>query len=425
MITSAANPRLKLIRKLESRRQRAKLGLFVCEGEDLVDAALAAGIEPHDLLVAGEDVEPELLAGVSTLAHPPRVIGVFRRGDLPPCEQRPAIARALARRRPGNVGTLIRTADAFGASVALSEGCADPTGPKALRASAGAIFRVPLGRFDEAGGTAGGARRRTRASRSTRSSSERERSFVLGAEREGLPDDVVAACDAVASIPIAEASRVAERRRRRRDRALRMETPPMIEDGMRLEGIHHITCITADAPRNVEFYAGMLGLRLVKKTVNQDDPTVYHLFYADENGSPGSDITFFEYPGARRGQAGRGDGPPRHLAGRLGGGARLLGAAARRDGVAAERGAGSLLFHDPEGLELELAMVETDDEPLAAKHPDIPAELALQGFDSVRAYTDDPERSRDFLERALGFRPESRRSRSRAATSAARATSTT
>src|SRR5258706_7428853 len=72
---------------------------------------------------------------------------------------------------------------------------------------------------------------------------------------------------------------------------------------MRLEGIHHVTAITADAPRNVEFYAGLLGLRLVKKTVNQDDPTVYHLFYADEVGSYGSDITFFEYPGAARGRA--------------------------------------------------------------------------------------------------------------------------
>src|SRR3712207_8143148 len=75
---------------------------------------------------------------------------------------------------------------------------------------------------------------------------------------------------------------------------------------MRLEGIHHVTCITGDAPRNVDFYARVLGLRLVKKTVNQDDPTVYHLFYADEAGSPGADITFFEYPGAARGRAGAG-----------------------------------------------------------------------------------------------------------------------
>src|ERR687884_1979542 len=75
---------------------------------------------------------------------------------------------------------------------------------------------------------------------------------------------------------------------------------------MRLDGIHHITAITADAPRNVDFYGRVLGLRLVKKTVNQDDPTVYHLFYADEEGSPGADLTFFEYPGARLGRPGDG-----------------------------------------------------------------------------------------------------------------------
>src|SRR5919202_3171115 len=75
---------------------------------------------------------------------------------------------------------------------------------------------------------------------------------------------------------------------------------------MKLEGIHHITCITGDAPQNLDFYVRVLGLRLVKKTVNQDDPSVYHLFYADEEGSPGADLTFFEYPGARRGRAGDG-----------------------------------------------------------------------------------------------------------------------
>jgi glyoxalase family protein len=176
---------------------------------------------------------------------------------------------------------------------------------------------------------------------------------------------------------------------------------------MRLEGIHHITCITADAPQNVEFYAGTLGLRMVKKTVNQDDPTVYHLFYADEMGSSGSDITFFEYPGARRGQAGA--GMVYRVRWRVAGSdaldfwERRLGEV----GVAPERGDGTLLFRDPEGLELELAVVETDDEPLVAGHPDIPAEVALQGFDSVRVYTDDPARSRDFLETGMGFRPES------------------
>ena len=181
----------------------------------------------------------------------------------------------------------------------------------------------------------------------------------------------------------------------------------MIGARVRLEGIHHITCITADAPQNVEFYARTLGLRLVKKTVNQDDPTVYHLFYADETGSAGSDMTFFEYPGARRGQAGA--GMVYRVIWRVGSGEALdfwegrLGEV----GVTSERSDGSLHFLDPEGLELELAVVETDDAPLVARHPDIPAELALQGFDSVRVYTDDPGRSRDFLETGMGFRPES------------------
>ncbi len=174
---------------------------------------------------------------------------------------------------------------------------------------------------------------------------------------------------------------------------------------MRLEGIHHVTCITADAPQNVEFYAGLLGLRLVKKSVNQDDPTVYHLFYADEQGSYGSDLTFFEYPGARRGRAGA--GMVHRIvwrvasAGALDFWARRLSSA----GVDSNRTDDRLRFRDPEGLDLELAVVETDDAPLVAEHPDIPAELALQGFDSVRAYAADPEGSRAFLEGALDFRP--------------------
>ena len=174
---------------------------------------------------------------------------------------------------------------------------------------------------------------------------------------------------------------------------------------MRLEGIHHVTCITADAPRNVDFYARLLGLRLVKKTVNQDDPTVYHLFYADENGSAGSDLTFFEYPGVPRGRAGAGmvhritwrvasDDALAFWAGRLGGA-----------GVAVERAPGRLRFSDPEGLALELAVIETNDEPLVAEHPDIPADLALQGFDGVRAYSRAPDASRMFLDNALGFTP--------------------
>jgi TrmH family RNA methyltransferase len=203
LITSAANPRLKLIRKLESRRQREKLGLFVAEGEDLVAAAAAAGVEPVDLLVAGDDVDPKLLADVSSLAHPPRVIGVFRRDELPRFEQRPVALALWHVADPGNVGTLIRTADAFAAAVGLSPGCADPSGPKALRASAGAIFRVPLGGFDDPVG-----RRVALVAHTGRALAELEPAertvFVLGAEREGLPDAVVARCDAAASIPIAQ-----------------------------------------------------------------------------------------------------------------------------------------------------------------------------------------------------------------------------
>ena len=174
---------------------------------------------------------------------------------------------------------------------------------------------------------------------------------------------------------------------------------------MKLEGIHHVTCITGDAPGNVEFYARLLGLRLVKKTVNQDDPTVYHLFYADEQGSAGADITFFEYPGARRGRAGA--GMVHRVVWRVGSGDALdfweqrLGDA----GVAVSRGDGSLRFSDPEGLDLELAVSDTLDEPLVARHPEIPPELALQGFDGVRAYTADPERSRPLLEECLLFEP--------------------
>jgi TrmH family RNA methyltransferase len=201
VITSSHNPKLKLIRKLlESRRQREKEALFVCEGEDLVDAAGAAGIDPVELLVAGEDVEPSLVAELSTLGHPPRVLGVYRRSDLPQ-GTRPLTLALWHVGDPGNVGTLVRTADAFGAGVALSAGCADPTGPKALRASAGAIFRVPVVPFDDAPRpwtalVAHGAMS------PVQDSGHGHGTFVLGAERDGLPADVVAQCDAQATIPL-------------------------------------------------------------------------------------------------------------------------------------------------------------------------------------------------------------------------------
>jgi TrmH family RNA methyltransferase len=214
VITSRANERLKLLRRLESRRQREKLGLFACEGEDLVEAGLAGGYEPVEALVdaerpalverlpGAEPVAPGLLAEASTLGHPPRVVAVFRRDELP----RGVRDRVLALWRvgdPGNVGTLVRAADVFGASIALSEGCADPTSPKALRASAGAIFRVPLARFDEAPRPwvalvpqGGEPLPEVELGESM--------SFVLGAERHGLPADLVTKCERAASIPQSE-----------------------------------------------------------------------------------------------------------------------------------------------------------------------------------------------------------------------------
>lgn len=216
MITSASNPRLKLVRKLASGRQRAKLGLFVCEGEDLVAAGLAAGIRPVEVLVDAErpvelpglrdaeEVEPGLLGELSSLAHPPRIVAVFRRADLPRELAAPTGLALWHVGDPGNVGTLIRTADALGpAFVALSPGCADPTSPKALRASMGAVFRVPTGSFDDAPRPWIGLVPRGGSPLAETDLGERG-TFVLGAEREGLPEDVAASCDLLASIPLAE-----------------------------------------------------------------------------------------------------------------------------------------------------------------------------------------------------------------------------
>ncbi len=173
---------------------------------------------------------------------------------------------------------------------------------------------------------------------------------------------------------------------------------------MRLDGIHHVTCITGDAPQNVGFYTGTLGLRLVKKSVNQDDPTVYHLFYADEQGSAGSDITFFEYPGAAPGRAGA--GMVHTVVWRVGS-PEALDFWAARLGVA--RDGDVVRFTDPEGLDHELVIAHVPDEPLIADHPEIPRELALQGFDGVRAYARNPElRTAPFLE-AIGFERSARR----------------
>ena len=152
-----------------------------------------------DVLVAGENVAPELLAEVSALAHPPRVVAVFRREDLPHGLR--SVTLALWRvADPGNVGTLLRAADAFGAGIALSEGCADPAGPKAVRASMGSLFRVPLSSFDEPAGKrvalvpSGGIPLPDLQLGG-------DVVLVLGAEREGLPPELLERCDDRASIP--------------------------------------------------------------------------------------------------------------------------------------------------------------------------------------------------------------------------------
>jgi RNA methyltransferase, TrmH family len=218
VITSSANPRLKLVRKLSARRQRDKLGLFACAGEDLVAAGLDAGLEPVEALVDAERpalterlpraelVATELMAELSTLAHPPRVVAVFRRADLPRGADPPYGLALWHVGDPGNVGTLLRTADAFGpAFLALSPGSADPTSPKALRGSMGAVFRVPTAAFEEAprpwlGLVPRGGKPLTELELGERAT------FVLGAERDGLPEGVASSCDMLASIPISDGS---------------------------------------------------------------------------------------------------------------------------------------------------------------------------------------------------------------------------
>jgi TrmH family RNA methyltransferase len=193
--------------RLHEKRWREKLGLFFVEGEDAVEAA---SVEPIELLRAGEDVEPKLLAEVATAAHAPRVIAVYRRADLPAWEERDATLALWRLADPGNVGTLIRTADAFGAAVVLSDGCADPTSPKALRASAGSIWRVPLGDWVCVDST------QTRVALEAHGGSPLAEldlsgpvTFLLGAERAGLPREVERDVDATIPISGAESLNVA------------------------------------------------------------------------------------------------------------------------------------------------------------------------------------------------------------------------
>jgi glyoxalase family protein len=171
---------------------------------------------------------------------------------------------------------------------------------------------------------------------------------------------------------------------------------------MRLEGLHHVTAITADAPRNVDFYASVLGLRFVKKTVNYDAPDVYHLYYGDEQGAPGSIITFFEFPQAAPGR--HGAGMIHTVAWRVGSADALDFWAARLEhaGRPVEREDLLVRSSDPEAMGVEIVAADVPDAPLTAHAPDVPAEHALQGFDGVRAYALAPDRSRPLLDR-LGF----------------------
>ncbi len=186
---------------------------------------------------------------------------------------------------------------------------------------------------------------------------------------------------------------------------------PRPASGVCPEGLHHITAITADAPRNVEFYARTLGLRLVKKTVNFDQPDVYHLYYGDEVGAAGSILTFFELPGAQPGR--HGDGMVHTIEWRVGSTESLAfwsdRLAAAGVEVSTPDGGGDapprrLAFADPEGLRHELVAVAVPDAPLVAHADDVPPKHALRGFEGVSAYAADQSRSTGLLER-LGFVP--------------------
>jgi len=174
---------------------------------------------------------------------------------------------------------------------------------------------------------------------------------------------------------------------------------------MRLDGIHHVTAITGDARRNVDFYTRVLGLRLTAKTVNQDDPSVYHLFYGDELARPGADLTFFEYPYAKPGRAGA--GMVHRIVWRVAS-PEALDFWARRlesERYETERVDDALRFSDFEGLGHELVVDDSGDERLIAEHPDVPAEFALVGFEGVRAYSHHRDGTAAVLERLMGASP--------------------
>lgn len=202
MISSPDNEQLKTIRKLQQKRWRERLDLFAAEGEDLVEAAESAGWEPESMLVAGEDVDPELLGQASALGSGTRVIGVYRRRWSRPGGELSVYLHGVG--DPGNVGTVIRSAHALcDGPVVLGPACADPYSPKAVRASMGSLFARPPARagFEELTGT-----RIALDARAERTLADVEPAapavLCVGAEREGLPDEVLATADAVVRIPL-------------------------------------------------------------------------------------------------------------------------------------------------------------------------------------------------------------------------------
>jgi glyoxalase family protein len=173
---------------------------------------------------------------------------------------------------------------------------------------------------------------------------------------------------------------------------------------MKLDGMHHITMITGDAERNVEFYADILGLRMVKKTVNFDAPDAYHLYFGDEQGSPGSILTWFEFAGARRGSAGAGMIHTLQLGVASEAALDFWAERLARRGYDSERGERSLSFRDYDGLGLELVLADDGNPPLRAAHPEVPAEHAILGVEGARAYiARGVAADRELLTRTLGF----------------------
>jgi glyoxalase family protein len=172
---------------------------------------------------------------------------------------------------------------------------------------------------------------------------------------------------------------------------------------MELDGLHHITMITGDARRNVAFYADLLGLRLVKQTVNFDAPEAYHLYFGDETGAPGSILTWFEFAGAAPGRPGSGMIHTIQLGVRGPDALEFWSGRLRAGGYRSERRDPTLRFHDYDGLAFELVVAAAGDPPLVAAHPDVPAKHAIVGLQGARAYAADPAGSAEMLTDTLGF----------------------